>query len=221
MFAGGGGGENGPWRQVIGVVGDVRQWGLTEKAQPEAYDPFYSSGYIVVALHSQATASVGASVRHVLTGLDSGLALYRERTMDDVVDSNSQSQRFLSSLVGSFAGLAALLAAIGVYGVLSYVVTQRTREIGIRMSLGASRGRILAGVLRDGMLLACAGFVLGLAGALAAGKIMASLLHEVTPRDPQVFALTAVLLALVTLLACYVPARRAARLDPINALRCD
>jgi ABC-type antimicrobial peptide transport system permease subunit len=121
--------------------------------------------------------------------------------------------------VGSFAALAALLAAVGIYGVLSYLVTQRTREIGIRMSLGASRARVLGDVLRQGMLLAFAGFALGLAGAFAAGRVMGSLLHEVQPRDPAIFAATTAFLALITLLACYIPARRAAHLDPMQALR--
>jgi putative ABC transport system permease protein len=139
--------------------------------------------------------------------------------MDDVVADNSRGPKFLSALVGSFAGLGALLAAIGIYGVLSYAVTQRTREIGIRMSLGASRARVLGEVVREGMLLALAGFVLGMAGALAAGRVMESLLHEVKPRDPVIYLATAALLAVVTLLACYIPARRAARLDPMRALR--
>jgi putative ABC transport system permease protein len=135
------------------------------------------------------------------------------------VADNSQGQRFLSALVGAFAGLAALLAAIGIYGVLSYAVAQRTREIGIRMSLGASRARVLGEVVREGMVLALAGFALGIAGALAAGRVLQSQLHEVEPRDPAVFTGTAALLALATLLACYIPARRASRLDPMRALR--
>jgi putative ABC transport system permease protein len=220
MFAGGGGDQNGPWRQVVGVVGDVRQRGLTVKTQPEAYDALYAPRYIYLTLHtSVAPAGIAPAVRKALGRIDPAVALFRERTMEDVVDDNSRGQRFLSSLVGSFAGLAALLAAVGIYGVLSYAVTQRTREIGIRMSLGASRGRVLGDVLRQGMLLAMAGFAVGIAGAFAAGRVMASLLHEVQPRDPAIFATTAALLAAVTLLACYIPARRAARLDPINALR--
>jgi putative ABC transport system permease protein len=220
MFAGGGGDENGPWRQVVGVVGDVRQWGLAVKAQPEAYDPLYAPRRLFLTMHTSVPpSSVTSEVRKVLAGIDSSLALYRARTMEDVVDDNSQGKRFLSSLVGSFAALAALLAALGIYGVLSYMVTHRTREIGIRMSLGASRARVLGGILREGMLLAFAGFVVGITGALAAGRVMESLLHEVKPRDPAIFAATAALLAIVTLLACYIPARRAARLDPMRALR--
>ncbi len=220
MFAGGGGDENGPWRQVVGVVGDVRQWGLTEKAQPEAYDSLYAPSRVFLALHTSVLpSSVAPAVRRALARIDSSLALFRERSISDVVDDNSRGQRFLSSLVGSFAALAALLAAIGIYGVLSYAVTQRTREIGIRMSLGASRGRVLGEILRRGMLLALAGFAVGIGGALAAGRVMESLLHEVKPRDPAIFAGTVALLGLVTLLACYVPARRAAALDPTRALR--
>lgn len=220
MFSGGGGDESGPWRQVVGVVGDVRQWGLTQKVQPEAYDALYAPDRLYLVLHtSVAPAGVTAAVRRAVARIDSSLALFRVRTIDDVVDDNSQGQRFLSSLVGSFAALAALLAAVGIYGVLSYAVTQRTREIGIRISLGASRARVLGGILREGMVLALAGFALGIGGALAAGRLMESLLHELKPRDPAIFVATAGLLALVTLLACYIPARRAARLDPTRALR--
>jgi putative ABC transport system permease protein len=220
MFAGGGGDENGPWRQVVGVVGDVRQWGLTQKAQPEAYDALYAPSRIFVTLHtSLPPSSVTPAVRQTLARIDSGLALYRPRTMDDIVDDNSQGERFLSTLVGTFAGLAALLAALGIYGVLSYAVTQRTTEIGIRMTLGASRGRVLGETLTQGVMLALTGFVVGIAGALAAGRLLESLLHELKSRDPAVYAVTAGLLSAVTLLACYIPARRAARLDPIRALR--
>jgi putative ABC transport system permease protein len=220
MFAGGGGDENGPWRQVIGVVGDVRQRGLTEKPQPEAYDSLYAPRRVFLTLHTGVPpSSLSPPVRRALARIDPSLALYRERTMEEVVDDNSRGQRFLSSLVGSFAALAALLAAVGIYGVLSYAVTQRTRDIGIRMSLGASRARVLGEVLRQGMLLALVGFAFGIAGAFAAGRVMQSLLHEVQPRDPAIFAAAAAFLSLVTLLACYLPARRAARLDPVSALR--
>jgi hypothetical protein len=210
MFAGGNGGKNGPWREVIGVVGDVRQWGLTQKPQPEAHDALYAPRRLFLALHTSVPPlSLTPAVRRAVAKIDSSLGLYRARTIEDVVDDNSRGQRFLSSLVGSFAGLAALLGALGVYGVLSYAVTQRTREIGIRMSLGASRSRVLGEVLRDGMLLALMGFAVGLGGAFAASHLMESLLHGLSPRDPGIWLGTAVLLSLVTLLACIVP--RAAR----------
>ena len=218
MFARGG--DHGPWHQVIGVVDDVPEWGLTEKTVPEAYHPFTGSSRLFLVVHTrQARASVTAEARRALGQVDAALPLFNVRTMDEVVAGQAQGQQFMSALVGSFAGLAALLAAIGIYGVLSYLVTQRTREIGIRMSLGASRYRVLGDLLREGMTLALVGVAVGAGGAFAAGKILASQLHEVKPGDPLVFAATAVLLAAVALVACYVPARRAAKLDPMKALR--
>jgi len=214
------GSDHGPWKQVVGVVGDVREWSLTAKTVPEAYDPFTgrSRQFLVVHTSLPATA-VTAQARRALAQVDATLPLYSVRSMDEVVAGQAQGQQFLSALVGSFAGLAALLAAIGIYGVLSYLVTQRTREIGIRMSLGASRFRVLGGLLREGMTLTVVGLVLGAGGAFATGRVLASLLHEVKPGDPVVLIGTAALLAAVALIACYVPARRAARLDPMKALR--
>jgi ABC-type antimicrobial peptide transport system permease subunit len=212
--------NNGPWKQVIGVVNDVRQWGLTQKAIPEAYDPFDGGSRQFLVLHtSLPVSSVTAEVRRVLGQIDSSLPLYSVRSMDEVAAGQAQGQQFLSLLVGTFAGLAALLAAIGIYGVVSYLVTQRTREIGIRMSLGAGRARVLGEVIRNGMRLALLGLVAGIAGSFAVGRILASLLHEVKPGDPIIFIATAGLLAAVALIACYLPARRAARLDPMIALR--
>jgi putative ABC transport system permease protein len=218
MFSQGGG--NGPWKQVIGVVSDVRDEGLTRKAVPEAYDPFDGGSRQFLILHtSLAPSSMTASVRRALAQVDASLPLYNVRTMEEVVAGHAQGQEFLSMLVGSFAGLAALLAAIGIYGVLSYLVTQRTREIGIRMSLGAGRGQVLGELLGEGMRLTLLGLATGAGGAFAAGRVLASLLHEVKPDDPSIFAATAVLLAAAALVACYLPARRAARLDPMTALR--
>ncbi len=214
------GSDNGPWKQVIGVVSDVRQWSLTHRPLPEAYDPFDGDSRLFLVLHtSMPLSSVTAQVRRALGLIDSTLPLYSVRSMDQVVGEQAEGQQFLSLLVGSFAALAALLAAIGIYGVLAYAVRQRTREIGIRMSLGASRGRVLGEVLGEGMRLALLGLVVGIAGAFAAGRVLASLLSEVKPGDPGIFAATAVLLAVVALIACYLPARRAARLDPMAALR--
>jgi predicted permease len=219
MFAWGS--STGPWRQVVGVVEDVREWGLTEKAVPEAYTPFDANSRLFLVLRgvNGNTEGVTAGVRRELARIDGNLPLFSVRTMNQVIGDHAQGQQFLSLLVGSFAVFAALLAAIGIYGVLSYLVTQRTREIGIRLSLGATRGRVLGHVLRDGMVLAAAGVLCGFAGALAAGRILAGMLHEVRPFEPTLFAATALLLAAIALAACYVPARRAARLDPMTALR--
>ena len=201
-------GEHGPWKQVIGVVGDVRQWGLTHKPVPEAYEPFGGDDGLFLVLHTaRQPLSLTPEVRRALAQVDASLPPFSVRTMDQVIGDNAQGQQFLSPLVGSFAGLAVLLAAVGIYGVLSYMVTDRTR------------GRVLGQVILEGMRLVVVGFAVGIAGALAAGRVLASLLHEVKPGDPAIFAVTAGFLALVALLACYLPARRAARLDPMTALR--
>ncbi|HVN07150.1 MAG TPA: ABC transporter permease [Bryobacteraceae bacterium] len=214
------GSDTGPWKQVIGVVSDVREWGLTHKPVPEAYDAFTGNDRFFLVLHtSRPPASLAPGVRRILAQADASLPLFSVRSMDQVIAENAQGQQFLSLLVGSFAGLAMLLAAVGIYGVLSYAVTERTREIGIRLSLGATRGRVLRQIILEGMRLAVAGFAVGAVAAVAAGRMLASLLHEVKPGDPWIFALTAGCLALVALLACYIPARRAARLDPMTALR--
>jgi hypothetical protein len=216
------GSDTGPWQQVIGVVNDVREWGLTEKPVPEGYTVFNDGSHPILVLHTQ-TPPAGATVevRRILAQLDSSLPLSGVRTMSEVIDEGARGTQFLSLLVGAFAAFAALLAAVGIYGVLSYVVTQRTREIGIRMSLGASRGLVLRQVLGEGMQLALLGFGLGIAGALAVGRVMASLLHDVKPNDPGVLAGTTLLLAIIALAACLIPARRAASLDPMKALRHD
>jgi putative ABC transport system permease protein len=214
------GSRNGPWNQVIGIVSDVRQWGLTEKTIPEAYFAFTGDSRLFIVLRMGPSAPPPTpQVRAILGQIDSTLPLFSVRSMNEVIGEHAQGQQFLSLLVGCFALFAAVLAAIGIYGVLSYLVTQRTREIGIRMSLGASRGQVLAQVLREGMLLAGFGLACGIAGAFAAGRIMASLLHEAKPFEPSVFAATTAIVAAVAFFACYVPARRAARLNPMTALR--
>ncbi len=214
------GGDNGPWKQVIGVVSDVRQWGITTKPRPEAYDPFVGDSRLFLVLHTAiAPSGLTSAARKALGEIDPSLPLFSVRTMNHVIGESAQGQQFLSLLVGSFAGLAMLLAAVGIYGVLSYAVTQRTREIGIRISLGASRRRVLAQVMGEGMRLAVIGFALGIGGAAAGSRVLTSLLHEVKPGDPLIFVGTAGLLAAVALVACYLPARRAAKLDPMRALR--
>ena len=218
MFARGN--KDGPWYQVIGVTGDVKQHGITNRPYPEAYTAFDGSQYLYVVVHtSTPSLDVTSEVRHILAQIDSSLPLFGVRTMNDVIAEHASGQQFLALLVGFFSGLALLLASVGIYGVLSYLVTQRTREIGIRMSLGASRGNVLVLVLRHGMRLAGLGFAVGLVGALVAGRLLSGLLHEVHPRDPVTIVLVGAGLALVALLACCVPARRAAKMDPMVALR--
>jgi ABC-type antimicrobial peptide transport system permease subunit len=139
--------------------------------------------------------------------------------MNEIIAQHASGQQLLALLLGLFSGLALLLAAVGIYGVLAYLVTQRTREIGIRMSLGASRSNVVGLVLKQGMRLAGLGFALGLVGALAAGRLLSSLLHNVRPSDPGIIVLTGLCLVAVAFAACYLPARRAAKVDPIVALR--
>ncbi len=216
------GNDNGPWQQIIGVVADVREWGLTQAAIPEAYTPFDASGNLLLVLHTASRpAGLTAVARRKVSELDGSLPLSNVRTMSEVIDEGAQGSQFLSLLVGSFAAFAALLAAVGIYGVLSYVVSQRTREIGIRMSLGASRRRVLGQVRAEGMRLAAIGSLIGVVAAIGAGRLIASLLHEVKPGDPAVLVGTTLLLGVIALVACYLPARRAARLDPLTALRHD
>jgi predicted permease len=214
------GSDHGPWKQVIGVVNDVREWGLAHEPVPEAYEAYDGDSRFFVVLHtSRQPLSLTPEVRSALAQTDASLPLFSVRAMDQVISENAQGQQFLSLLVGSFAGLAVLLAAVGIYGVLSYMVTERTREIGIRISLGAGRARVLGQVILEGMRLAVAGFAVGIAGALAVGRVLASLLHEVKPGDPAIFVLTAGFLALAAFAACYIPAHRAASLNPVTALR--
>ncbi len=214
------GNPNGPWREVIGVVADVKQWGLAQPPQPEAYSLADGEPYVYIVIHSSLPkAELAASVRRAVSGIDSSLALYSVRTMDDVIADQAVSEKLLTTLVGIFSGLALLLGAVGIYGVLSYVVTQRTREIGIRMSLGASRGSVLSLMLKQGLTLAIIGVAVGTLGSLLATQVLASVLHGTSARDPLVLAATAVGLIAVASLACFIPARRATRVDPLVALR--
>jgi putative ABC transport system permease protein len=212
--------ENGPWGQVIGVVGDTKQWGLTHEPVPEQYDAVAGGSRLFLVIHATvAPHSITGAVRHQVAELDSSLPLFDVRTMNDVITEDAAGQQVYTLLLGIFAALALVLAAVGIYGVLSYAVTQRTREIGIRMSLGARHGDVLRLVLGHGARLAIAGFVIGVIGAIAARRVLASSLHMIRPMDPGIYIATIACLAAVALLACYVPARRAARVDPVIALR--
>lgn len=213
---------NGPWREVVGVVGDVKQFVLATSVQPEAYSLADGGQTLVLVVRSGLPKeTVANSIRRAVAGIDSSLALYSVHTMDEVVSDQVLSERMLATLVGLFSGLASILAAIGIYGVLSYLVTHRTREIGIRISLGATPSQVLALILKQGLRLTVIGTVAGVVAAVGAGRILASVLHGVSVRDPFVLTATAAALITVSFVGCYLPARRATKVDPMVALRCE
>lgn len=173
-----------------------------------------------IALRSSGTVpSLLDALRQTNRQINSEQVIYDARAMDDIVAATLAARRFSMILLASFAGLAVLLSSIGIYGVISYVVGQRTHEIGLRMALGASRTEVLRMVLSQGAKLAGIGVLLGLAASLALTQLMGSMLYGVSPTDPLTFAGVAVILTLVALAACYIPARRAMRVDPMVALR--
>ncbi|MGH9640201.1 MAG: FtsX-like permease family protein, partial [Bryobacteraceae bacterium] len=209
---------------VIGIVGDVDEYGVREKVKPQVYFPYSNKlawyGYGDLTVKTRVTPlSIVPELRVQLRALDSSLALFRPRTMKQVIAGNTQDTEFQTLLLGSFAALALVLAGIGLYGVMSYVVAQRTREIGIRMALGAEQSGMLRLILFQGARLTLAGLLIGTAAAFALTRSLSSLLFGVHPFDPLTYLCVAILLALVALAACYIPARRATRVDPILALR--
>ena len=206
------------WSQIVGVVGNVHQFGLDKTL---TYDIYFAGGwkqYLVVRSASD-PAALAAAVKDVIHNADPNLPVTRITTLDALVSDSLSPQRFSAVLIGVFAVLALLLSGAGIYGVMSYAVEQRTREMGIRMALGAQPRTILGLVVGRGARLALIGIAVGAAGALALTRLLSSLLFGVKPTDPVTFAGVALLLIGVALLACYVPARRAMRVDPMVALR--
>jgi putative ABC transport system permease protein len=210
--------------RVIGVVGDVKEWGIREAVVPQAYFPATGalnlnwSWRLTVKTTAAPLNSLGA-IRSSLGALDNSLALFKPRTMDDVISESMQDTSLQTFLLAVFAALAALLAVVGLYSVMAYLVTQRTHEIGVRMALGAQQTDVLQLVLRHGSKLILIGVGTGIVAALALTRLMSSLLFGVTATDPATFAAVAILLATVAVAACYIPARRASRVDPMVALR--
>ncbi|HEY6806527.1 MAG TPA: ABC transporter permease [Pyrinomonadaceae bacterium] len=212
---------------IIGVVGDVRQYGLDEQAIPEVYVPFlqdplstnYQRAMMLVAKTETEPGAVAASLRDQVTSLDRSLPIYALKPMNEYLYDSLARRRFNLTLLSVFGVVALLLAAVGIYGVISYSVSQRTQEIGIRLALGAKTRDVLLMVVRQGMVLAIAGILLGMIGAFVLTRLMKVLLFEVSPTDPVTFIATGSLLILVALLACLIPARRATRVDPLIALR--
>jgi len=212
----------GQWREIIGVAGNVRQTGVETAPLPEMYEPTLRNAagfYDIVVRSSVPPESLTRSVRAEFRELDPDLPLFTIRTLAETVQMNLARQRFAMQLLGAFAALALVLASIGIYGVLAYSVTQRTREIGVRMALGAQPRDVLLQILREAMQWVLAGGLCGLLLALALSRMLANLLFGVTATDPLTFAGVALLLIVVALLACVIPARRAARIDPMIALR--
>ncbi|PYT00735.1 MAG: hypothetical protein DMF65_08325 [Acidobacteria bacterium] len=212
-----------PPREIVGVVRSVRYERLNDEERPEFYVPYRQSPEAVMEVVVRSSASDAAAlapaVRNAVKGVDPNLLIWETRTMDELVGRSVAPQRFNVALLAVFACVAMLLAAVGIYGVISYAVTQRTHEIGIRMALGAQTRDVLRMVVGQGMMLTLAGIALGLAGAFALTRVMSNLLYGVSATDPPTFVAVPLLLVLVALVACLVPARRATKVDPTVALR--
>jgi predicted permease len=210
------------WLNVVGVVGDVKDFPHSPAAAPAFYWPTTQQAFpqtILAVRTSAEPLSMIEAVRNEVRALDKDLSLAEVKTLETVAASAVASRRFTLWLVGLFALTALLLAAIGIYSVLSYLVAQRTHEIGVRMALGAQLGDVLKLVVRQGMTLVLLGVVSGMAAAFGLTRLMKGLLFEVKATDPLTFAAVAALLAVVALLACWIPARRATKVDPMVALR--
>ncbi len=210
---------------VIGIVGDVKIWGIRQPVIPEAYLPLAlvlsapgDSVYIAIK-GGGGTEGMLATVREKLRSLDSGLALFHVRTMEEIISESTADTGYQTVLLGSFALLALLLTAVGIYGVMAYTVTQRSHEIGIRLALGAQPRDVLKLILKKGLILTVIGVGIGLAAAFGLTRLLATLLYEVKPTEPATFVAVSLMLTAVALLACYIPARRATKVDPIVALR--
>jgi predicted permease len=210
---------------IVGVVKDAKYSDMKEAPPPVYYSASAQSPrqrsmnfYVRTALEP---AQLGTAIRGAVAALDPNLPIVNMRTMQAQIDANVANERLLSLLTGSFAGLATLLAAIGLYGVLAFNVARRTREIGIRMALGASAPQVRSLVVHDVLLIIGIGLAMGLAAAAAAGRLIQSVLFETKPADPWVFVSAAAVLGIIALAAAYVPVRRATGVDPMIALRCE
>jgi putative ABC transport system permease protein len=209
-------------REIVGVVGDVKQGDPGAAAAPEVYAPLaqcpFSPMFIVVHTANE-PQSIVDPIRRQVASLDKNTPIYHVETLDQYFAQSVAAPRFITLLLSGFAGLALLLASVGIYGVISYIAIQRTHEIGIRLALGAQKGEILRMVIGKGLAPALAGLAIGVVLALRLTRVFSSLLYGVSPTDPLTFAAVPLILTSVALLACYIPARRAAKVDPMLSLR--
>ncbi|MGH9936122.1 MAG: FtsX-like permease family protein, partial [Blastocatellia bacterium] len=212
------------WREIVGVTADVKHFGLNQDARASMFFPHRqqpSRQMFIVARTAADPLSLTSSLRGAVAAMDKNLAVSNISAMEEITSQSIGQERFTLLLLGIFSALALLLAVAGIYGVMSYAVAQRTHEIGIRVALGAQTRDVLKLVVTQGMALVLAGVGIGLASALALTRFIRGLLFGVSATDPVTFAGVAALLALVALVACYVPARRASKVDPMVALRCE
>ena len=208
------------WR-IVGVVRDVRSRAIDAEPEPQIYVPhgLYGPENLTVTMRTRRGASVMPAVREILRDMGPNVPMYRVETVSEALQRQVAPTRFYLVLIGAFAALAAALAAVGLYGVVSYSASRRTREIGLRFALGAEREGIVMMVLAQGLAPAATGLVLGLTAAFFAGHVMEAVLFGVQPRDPWIFGSTSLFLFVVAAVATFAPAQRASRIDPVRALR--
>ena len=214
------------WFTIVGVVEDTKNAGMDKPAGPELYmqvrqvaNNFLGGNLNFVVRTANESVALESSIRQVVRELDPSLPVYSLKSMNEVVTKSMVQPRFLALLLATFSGLALFLAAIGIYGVMAYSVAQRTQEIGVRMALGAQPLHVLRLVFGQSLMMLVTGTAIGLAGAFALTRLMRTLLFEVTASDPLTYVSVVGLLTVVALVACYIPARRAAKVDPLIALR--
>jgi len=213
-----------PWITIIGVVASIKSDAFDAPAMPHVYSPLFQNPPASAAIYLRTGAdpgTLGDSIRHEVQSVDPGIPVFAVRTLNEVVAKSLADRRFALTILAVFAGVALLLASIGIYGVMAYTFSQRTHEIGVRVALGAQRGDILRMALGEGMLLVAIGLGVGLIGAAIVTRFLRSMLFSVTATDPLTFVSIAVLLASVALFACFIPAQRATQVDPLVALRED
>jgi putative ABC transport system permease protein len=217
------GGPTVPWSTIVGVVGHVKSADLAgDTIKGKYYLATFQVGvpFSTLVIRAQSDpAGLASAIRAAVQGVDPTQAVSQINTMSDMVSASLAPRRFVVTLLGVFAGMALLMAGLGLYGIISYSVAQRTQEIGIRVALGAQRGEILGMVVGQGMRLAGAGAGIGLAASVAISRLLRSQLFQVSPFDPLIFTATTLVLIGAALVACYIPARRATRVNPIEALR--